>query len=848
MDWVRRYLGTFLTLLVFAVVAVLLYRELRHYSYHDIAITLERIPRSRVWAAVGLTALNYTVLTAYDFLALRAIGRSLAPPKVMFTSFIAYAASNNFGVLLGGSTVRYRLYSLWGFSTVDVVRMMANLSLTFWLGVCGLSGLVFALKPVPIPKEVPLPLTEVQPLGFVLVAGVVAYLIFTAVRRRPVEWRGWDFRFPPLSISLLQTLFGMLDFAIAGTAMYMLLPASVQVDYDQFLAMYMLAIVAGVITHVPGGLGVFELVLLKLIPTSEPNAVLGSILAFRLIYYLAPLLVAGVFLAVNELREQQSMWNWLHGTLSTVSPLVVPRLMSLLTLISGAVLLFSSATPAGHGRLMWLAHLIPLSALELSHFLASIVGMLLLLLSHALQRRIDAAYWLTLSLLGCGIVLSLLKGFDYEEALILAGLLVVFLPARREFYRRGRLFSQPFWPGWGLAVMMVAVAAVGIGLFSFRHVEYSNELWWRFSLHAEAPRSLRAAVAASAILLAYAVARLLRLAAPIRPLPTEAELLSAEEIVAHQPETIGHLALLGDKRLLFSDSRKALLMYGISGRSWVSMGDPLGPSDEIRELAWRFRELVDRHGGWTVFYQVGEERLPLYLDLGLSMLKLGHEAQVPLANFSLEGSQRKDLRQTVNRLERLACRFELVPRQQVPALLPELRHVSDAWLAEKNAREKRFSVGRFQEEYIQRFPVATVRHEGRIVAFANLLQGAGHQELSIDLMRHLPTAPASVMEFLFVELMLWGQCEGYATFNLGMAPLSGLEEHTLAPLWHRVGNFIFQHGEHFYNFEGLRQYKEKFAPEWRAKFIASPGGVALPLVMMNLATLISGGATGLVMK
>ena len=140
-----------------------------------------------------------------------------------------------------------------------------------------------------------------------------------------------------------------------------------------------------------------------------------------------------------------------------------------------------------------------------------------------------------------------------------------------------------------------------------------------------------------------------------------------------------------------------------------------------------------------------------------------------------------------------------------------------------------------------------IRNE-RIEAFANLWTGAQREELSIDLMRYLPDAVDGIMEYLFICLTLWGKEQGYQWFNLGMAPLSGLENRALAPLWNRLGAFVFRHGEHFYNFQGLRQYKEKFNPQWRPKYLASPGGLALPRIFANLATLISGGMKGMVAK
>jgi phosphatidylglycerol lysyltransferase len=206
------------------------------------------------------------------------------------------------------------------------------------------------------------------------------------------------------------------------------------------------------------------------------------------------------------------------------------------------------------------------------------------------------------------------------------------------------------------------------------------------------------------------------------------------------------------------------------------------------------------------------------------------------------------MRKMLRKVEEEQCSFALVRRDDVPAILPELRAISDAWLTEKKTREKGFSLGFFAEEYVRRFPVAVVRREERIVAFANVWSSANDDELSVDLMRHDLDAPAGVMDYMFVQLMIWGAEHGFHWFNLGMAPLSGLENRSIAPLWSRVGALTFRFGENFYNFQGLRQYKEKFDPVWEPTYIASPGGLALPRILTHLATLISGGLRGVFAK
>jgi len=297
-----------------------------------------------------------------------------------------------------------------------------------------------------------------------------------------------------------------------------------------------------------------------------------------------------------------------------------------------------------------------------------------------------------------------------------------------------------------------------------------------------------------------------------------------------------------------SDHGSGFIMYGIEGRSWIALGDPVGSAVEQEELAWGFREAAYRHGGRPVFYEVSREQLPLYVDLGLTLLKLGEEGRVKLAGFSLEGRERAKLRQPVRMCEKTGCRFAILPATEVENLLPRLRVVSDAWLAMKRTREKGFSLGRFDARYLSNFPMAVVWRGDEIIAFANVLAAGAGEEISIDLMRHLPDAPNGIMDYLFAQLMLWGAAQGYRWFSLGMAPMSGFEARALAPAWQRIGAMLYRHGEHFYNFRGLRRYKEKFQPQWEPRYLAAPGGLALPGVLTNVAALISGGLTGVIAK
>jgi phosphatidylglycerol lysyltransferase len=833
-----------LGLALFGIALVILYRELRHYRPGEIARSLSAIPDTRVALAAGLTVLNFLLLSTYDYLGVRYAGRKLSYPRVGIASFVGFAFSQSLGFpLLTGAPARYRLYSAWGLSAVEISQVIAFYTVTFWIGVGLIGGALLVTGPSLLPP--PLGSAPGRVAGVLVLLIVAAYFGWT-MRGRPVlRARDWEFPPPRRGLALAQLVVSPLDWSLAAAVLWVLMPGGLGLSYPAFLSIFVAGQVLGLLSHVPGGLGVFEATLLLLLPDHAPRAqLLGALVAFRGIYYLMPLLAGLVAYGTLELRTHRAYVSRVGGMVGRWTLSLAPYILAVATFLAGAVLLVSGATPSVVERVAWLGRLLPLPLIEASHFLASVAGAALLVLGWGLWRRLDSAWHLTVPLLAAGIVLSLLKGLDWEEASLLFVLLAVLVPARDRFYREGSLLGEAFSPGWIAAVGIVLLSSVWLGVFSYRHVEFSSSLWWRFALRGDAPRFLRATVGAVGVTLVIAVLRLVRpVGARPRP-PRPSELDRAAAIVASSPVAAANLALLGDKAFLFGEAGDAFLMYGAEGRSWIALGDPVGPLERWPELVWRFRELADRYDDWPVYYQISAQRLPLYLDMGLTLLKLGEEARVPLPDFSLDGGPRRGLRRTLSRLEKEGCSFEIVPAADVPLLLPELRGVSDAWLAGKATREKRFSMGRFEEKYLSRFPAGLVRREGRIVAFTNLWSSTGKREISPDLMRQLPDAPEGVMEYLFLRLMLWGREQGFGWFNLGMAPLSGLENRPLAPAWSRIGSLIYRFGDHFYSFQGLRQYKEKFGPQWEPRYLASPGGFALPRILTNLSSLVSGGIAG----
>jgi phosphatidylglycerol lysyltransferase len=678
---------------------------------------------------------------------------------------------------------------------------------------------------------------------------MAAYLGVLGWRRGTMTAWGKTLSLPSLPLGLAQVGVSAADWILAAAVPYVLLPGS-GVSFPYFLGVFLLAQMAGVLSAVPGGLGVVETVAVFLLADRmDSTTVVGTLLVYRILYYLGPLVIASGILGGVELAGRH---KWLQAPgriLRAVSATFVPYVISVMVFLAGLILMISGSLGADPGRLGTLRKLVPLPAIEMSHFIGSVLGSGLLILSYGLQRRLRLSYYLVLAFLACGIVALLVKGLHVEEALILLLFLGLMIPCRNHFYRRASLLTQPFSGTWALWMLVALTCTIWITLFSYRHVPYSSQLWWQFAFDAGAPRSMRAATASVVILLSYALLRLLLPAHPRRsPQPDESERAKVRRLVETCPRSSANLALLPDKRFVWSEDGDAFIMYAVEGRSWIAMGDPIGAEEAWPDAIWRFRDLCDRYSGWPVFYQIGRDTLGYYTDLGLGFHKLGEEARVELAKFSLEGNQGRDFRNTRNKYGRQGFRLEIVAADQVLPLIEELEPISQRWLSIKHVREKRFSLGFFDPAYLSQTPLAVVRDDRQIIAFSNLWLAGGREECSVDLMRYDPESGHGVMDFLFVELMLWGREQGYRWFNLGMAPLSGLEQRPQAPLWQRVGGQIYRHAEHFYNFQGLYRYKAKFNPQWTPRYLACPRGWQLPTILANLIALISGGVSGAVRK
>ena len=775
-----RLLSPLLGVLLFVVAVEVLRRALHAYHWAEVAAELRAIVDWRLALALVLTAGSYLALTGYDVLALDYVGARLSYARVALASFVGYALSHNLGAaLLSGGAIRYRLYSAWGLTALDVGKVVLFDAAAFWLGFLVVLGATFVAGGLPPGLAAHLPPAAARAAGIAALALVAGYLVLCARRPGPLRWRELEIGLPPPRLAAAQIAIATLDWLLAAAVLCVLLPGGAA-SFGRLVGAFAVAQIAGVASTVPAGLGVFETgIILLLAHRGAGPALLGSLVAYRLVYYLVPLM-----LAVAAARRARARGAARHDAAggrarSAAGRLASCRMRSRSDVRSRASCCWSPGRRRRcSNRLGWLARRRAPSAAR---------G--LPLRRERRRRRAPAARARAPAAAGRRLGPGVGAPRDGHRRVAAEGprlggggrssrsCSAALVRCRRQFDRRAALLASPLTRRWVVAV--AAGRSCGVTwllLVAYRHVEYTNELWWQFELEADAPRSLRAPSAPRCSSSAWARAGSCGTHRRSRWRRRPRSSSGRDGHRRGSPAPSAHLALLGDKTFLLSTSGAAFVMYAgrraAAGWRWAIR---CGRSRSARELAWRFRELGDRHGGRTVFYEVGDDHLPIYLELGLTLLKLGEEARVPLTGFSLEGTRGKG-----------SARRTAMPSATAAASRSCLRPASPSCSASSAACPTRGSPRRRRARRASRsassrrttsVPVrwrwcgrSSASSRSRTCGSAPSTRSSRSTSCATG-----PDAPAGLMDYLFVELMLWGSRQGYRWFNLGMAPLAGLE-------------------------------------------------------------------------
>ncbi|MFZ4410773.1 MAG: lysylphosphatidylglycerol synthase domain-containing protein [Paracraurococcus sp.] len=610
--WLRRNGPAVFGVVLLAAAIFVVQREFRTLSVADIRTAMDAITPAALWQAAGWTVLAYLVLAIYDKLGSIYAGRPVSWPKSFLASFCGYSLAHNLGfAAVSGAAVRYRLYSAWGLTPLEIAKVVGFTSLTYGLGGMALGGLVLVFEPEVVPWfGSHMPRWALQALALPLWGIVGTYVVLSRFKRH-VRLFGHQIDLPAPRMALMQTGLATVDVAVTAAIFYTLLPQAEGLTFLRFVGIYLAAYTAGIAAHVPGGLGVFDgAILLGLQPYMPAPEVIGALLVFRLYYYIIPLFISGTLFVSFELGQRRNVLQRVTALGRGSETLEVPAIASLVAL-AGALLIFLGALPT-KGTIIeaWAGHAAALA----SHFAASVVGSLLLVMAYGLLRRLTIAWGLTLVLLLNGAAIAWVRGeawWLWAAFLVLAGLVA---SLRGAFYRDSRLVREPLSPE--AVVPLTAVAACGITLALVAYGgKVSETAWWGVVFSELAPDSLRFTVGLTGVLLLVGMVRLLR---PARHQP-----LAWDAAVRARVAALGGLAPPEADGAVFGENDRAGFAFLKREGVWLALGDPAGERRDAISAIWRFRDMCERAGVDPAFWRVGRTYLRIYADIGLHAVPLG---------------------------------------------------------------------------------------------------------------------------------------------------------------------------------------------------------------------------------
>jgi len=598
-------------------------REFRHLNLADVRFALAHLPRLVMLRAFGFAVLAYFVLTLYDQLANYWVRSKIAYWKISFTSFCAYALSHNLGFsTISGGAVRFRLYTHFGLTPLQIAKVVAFCGLTFSLGGMALGGAILIIEPGAVPffgDELPLYL--LRAVGAALLAVVAAYLVASRTTRT-VRLLGHRIEMPGLRIAVAQVLLATMDVAASSSVIYWLLPHVPGFTYWRFLAIYVACYTAGLTSNLPGGIGVFDTTMLLSLSRLMPAPIAASaILVFRLYYYIIPLIVAGCLFAVNEiLLRGPAILRPANGGPRFSEPDFAATAATGVVAFCGLLLLSLPMIGLQPPDYSFVDSEFELIAAQAGQYVPSLMGTGLLLLAMGLSRRVRLAWWATMALLLAAAGFTAAQGITFWLPAVLALAVLLVAPFRAAFYRRSSLLSGAMEPGtaFSLLVFMLCILALALFLPTVRDMEQTS--WWDVVLSPDLPPPIRVTMAMAVLVALVAAWRLIR--------PGSTHALPWDSLSRKQYCAFGGGVAPDADGVVLGENGRAMLPFKRVNSILLGLGDPVGAANDRVSAIWRLRDLAQQESRDPAMWRVGSELLPIYADLGLNAVPLGDDGRV----------------------------------------------------------------------------------------------------------------------------------------------------------------------------------------------------------------------------
>ena len=800
--------------LVFIVVIYILHNEISKINFKKTFVLFREMDTFIFVGIVILGVLSVLILSLYDVMLKQSLKIKLPLHKILSISFIINTFNSilGFGGLIGAGI---RIYSyrnevqgrkvLIKSVSLLLLSMLSGLSLLCLLIVLHLFKVDTLLDNISWAKIV----------LYIGSAFLPIFIIFSILKPSTEQDRLLGVKF---------TIVSAFEWLAASFLLYVILQAlNVHVDYSHLVGIFVIAALSGLMSMIPGGFGAFDLVILlgiKSLGVPEEQVLL-ALLLYRIVYYFFPFIIAlglSTFEFGSIIRkyiEESKFYTPAMDTTSFIKAIQrdlltkIPSIaLGLLVGITGFVLYFN------HVFILYDAiyshHYTFYSILLALHTAATL---LLLICSKGVMSGTMRSTLMSIISTLVLMFVSILTNGTIIAFLWLAILLILLVIG----YKNANVVKKIVTPikillsGLLILVMFIFNRIITVNYLNL----YPHEVT-KFAKYAVF--SLFIVVLVLLLLLGTVITFILSKNNQ-RNLTKDFNFETIENIIQkYEGSYVSHLAFTGDKQFFVNEDEDVFIMYRQTMNAVIVLGDPIGNEDKFSEVLTKFYDQMYFLGRDIIFYQVQTKLLSLYHEYGNVFFKLGEEALINLDTFTLSGKKKRGMRATYNKLEAEGYLFEILEALYSEEDIQMMKTISDNWLNGK--KEMNFSVGAFNLNYLNNAPIAVIRHEAYgIVGFCSLMYTNYNQSISIDLIRWNKDIDIAVMDALYIHMLLWAKEQGYKQFNMGMATLSNVGYNKYAYLREKFAAKVFENMNGIYSFQGLRNYKQKYHPDWEPRFL-----------------------------
>ncbi len=808
-ETIKKYGEPLFVLSVFILVVVEFKSLSKEISYDRVVDALGSIPFYNVLLMLIVGILAVVPMINYDVIFNRLIGNDMDKRTIYETSYTVNTMNNLIGF---GGLINMGLRHYFYGRKKDKMEMVKVVVETYFYYLIGISVLcLFGLLYLYFHRES----TAAIYLPWLIGGLIYSLAVILFSNRKKDDKKSvphWAQR-ELLCTSVLEWIGAIGTFLLIGRAM------GQSFHVAEVFTLVVATNLIGMVSLMPGGLGSFDLMTLVGLGNLGIGyeKALAWLLLYRLFYYVVPFVI-GLYFFIKHFGRSFNEEN--DGVPAEFAKSIAHDLCSFMMYLFGIFMILSATIPDKVNTIKFLAKLNPIHANILYQSPSILLGLVFIFLGRIHVERQEKAMEPTLLFLALTFVYAVMTGFGLITYLYLILLTILTVASRRDLYRKQFIYrKESLFIDLGIALffitmylLSIANKAKGMGLLlkarEFIVLPF-EENWLRISLML---------LIIAAVL--WAIYRYVR--GEGERVGERADEARVEALLrAYGGDMDAGLVFLGDKDLYWyqvdGEDVCALQLRTAQDRVIV-MGEPMGDKAHMDDCVREFIREVDVLGYEAVFYEVSRELIMKLHDYGFHFMKFGETAVVDLEEFTLEGKSKKAFRNVLNKFAKENMHFEIINPPYDPYIFADLKAISDKWL--EGRAERGFSMGYFDEDYLNRGPMAVVKDEaGAIIAFANLMPVYKEGWATIDLMRYDPEdAPGGTMDFMFLNLFMHFKEEGKIAFDLGMAPLAnvGINEHSF--LEEKLAYFVYKFGSNLYSFEGLRSFKMKYAAHWEPKY------------------------------